>query len=54
VAAFFDSGVPPVPAAETLEIFAFMAAAEESKARGGSAVTLEEVMTTAREEAARR
>lgn len=44
VAEFFESGVPPVTAAETLEIFAFMAAAEESKRRGGAPVTIAEVM----------
>lgn len=47
---FFQTGVPPVTAAETLEIFAFMAAADESKRRGGAPVTLREV----REKAAAR
>lgn len=51
VAAFFDTGAPPVTAAETLEIFAFMAAAEESKRRGGEPVTIAEVMEAARREA---
>lgn len=51
VADFFDTGVPPVTAAETLEIFAFMAAAEESKRRGGEPVALGEVMAEARREA---
>jgi predicted dehydrogenase len=41
---FFQTGVVPVNPEETIEIFAFMAAAEESKQRGGTAVELEEVI----------
>jgi predicted dehydrogenase len=37
---FFRSGVPPVPPEETLEIMAFMEAADLSKARQGAAVSL--------------
>ena len=37
---FFKTGVPPVAAEETIEIFAFMEAADASKAAGGSAVPL--------------
>ena len=48
---FFRSGKPPVSAGETLEIFAFMEAADESKRKGGAPVTLESVMTKAREQA---
>ena len=33
---FFKTGKPPVSAEETLEIFAFMEAADESKRQGGS------------------
>ena len=40
---FFQTGVPPVPPDETLEIIAFMEAAELSKARGGAPVRLTEV-----------
>jgi Oxidoreductase family, NAD-binding Rossmann fold len=40
---FFQTGVPPVPPDETLEIMAFMEAAELSKARGGAPVRLAEV-----------
>ena len=40
---FFQTGVPPVDPDETLEIIAFMEAAEMSKARGGAAVRLAEV-----------
>ena len=47
---FFRTGQPPVSAAETLEIFAFMEAADESKRRGGAPVTLESVMARARAE----
>jgi predicted dehydrogenase len=43
VAKFFRARVPPVQPEETLEIFAFMEAADLSKARGGEAVTLSEV-----------
>ena len=41
---FFQTGVAPVPPEETLEIFAFMEAADESKRRGGSAVKLGDVL----------
>lgn len=44
---FFQSSKPPVDAAETLELFAFMEAADESKRRGGKPVTLAEVIATA-------
>lgn len=40
---FFRTGVPPVQPDETLEIMAFMEAAELSKARGGASVALAEV-----------
>ena len=40
---FFETGVAPVDPAETLEIFAFMAAADESKRFGGKAVKLQQV-----------
>ena len=39
---FFKTGVAPVPPEETLEIMAFMEAAEMSAKRGGAPVTLEE------------
>ena len=41
---FFQTGVAPVSPEETLEMFAFMEAADESKRRAGSPVTLSEVM----------
>jgi predicted dehydrogenase len=45
---FFKTGKPPVSADETLEIYAFMEAADESKRQGGKAVTVESVMTRAK------
>ncbi len=40
---FFQTGVSPVNSEETLEMFAFMEAADISKMRGGATVLLEEV-----------
>ena len=37
---FFETGVPPVTEAETLEIFAFMEAADESKRKNGQTISL--------------
>ena len=37
---FFQTGISPVPAEETLEMFAFMEAADESKRKGGVPVPL--------------
>ncbi len=37
---FFRTSTPPVPNEETLEIFAFMDAAQKSKEQGGKTVTL--------------
>ncbi len=44
---FFKTGKPPVSKEETLEIFAFMEAADESKRNGGCPVTLKSVMEKA-------
>ena len=41
---FFKTGIPPVSAEETIEIYAFMEAADESKRLGGVPVELEKVM----------
>ena len=49
IAKFFRSGVAPVSAEETTELFAFMEAADESKRQGGAPVSLESVMQKARE-----
>jgi predicted dehydrogenase len=48
----FQTGVVPVSAEETLELYAFMEAADESKRRGGAEVTLKEVLDKARAEVA--
>ena len=48
VVRFFKTGQAPVPAEETIEIFAFMTAADESKARNGARVTLASVLEKAR------
>jgi len=54
IAKFFRTGTPPVSAEETLEIYAFMEAADESKRQNGAPVTLESVLKKAREEAAKK
>ena len=41
---FFNSGKPPVAPETTLEIYAFMEAADESKRRGGTPVKISEVL----------
>jgi predicted dehydrogenase len=48
---FFNTGVAPVTAEETIEIFAFMTAADESKLKGGILVELDSVMQKANKEA---
>ena len=42
---FFQTGVAPVSPEETLEIFAFMEAADESKRQGGAPVRIADVMS---------
>lgn len=44
IAEFFTSKKSPVDEKETLEIYAFMAAADESKRKGGTSVKLKDVM----------
>ncbi len=48
IAEFFRTGKPPVDEKETIEIYAFMEAADESKRRGGTSITLKEVMDKAK------
>ena len=48
---FFRTGVAPVSSEETLEIYAFMEAADESKRRNGAEVSIKEVMEKALAEA---
>ncbi|MDP3913544.1 MAG: Gfo/Idh/MocA family oxidoreductase [Bacteroidota bacterium] len=49
---FFKTGIAPVKEEETLEILAFMEAADLSKAKGGKAVEIKAVMEKATEKAA--
>ena len=46
--------LPAIPDEETLEIYAFMTAADESKHQHGAEVTLESVLQKAREDAAKK
>jgi hypothetical protein len=48
---FFRSGQPPVSAEETIEIFTFMEAADESLRQGGKPVALADVLAKAKAEA---
>ncbi len=41
---FFKTGKPPVTAEETIEIYAFMSAADESKAQNGAPVSIQELI----------
>lgn len=50
---FFRTGEPPVSEAETIEIFTFMEAADESMRQGGKPVALAEVLAKAKAEAAK-
>jgi predicted dehydrogenase len=50
---FFQTGKPPVSPAETLEVYAFMEAADESKRQGGRPVSIESVLARARSQLAR-
>jgi predicted dehydrogenase len=46
---FFKTGVPPIAAEETIEMFAFMEAADESKRQGGVPVSIESMIKKAKE-----
>jgi hypothetical protein len=50
---FFRTGEPPVSEAETIEIFTFMEAADESLRQGGKPVALADVLAKAKKEAAK-
>jgi predicted dehydrogenase len=54
IGTFFRTGKAPVPADETINLVAFMVAAEESKKSDGKSVTIESVMKSARQEIAAR
>jgi predicted dehydrogenase len=45
---FFQTGIAPVKTEETLEIFAFMEAADESKAKGGAPIKISDVLKRSR------
>jgi predicted dehydrogenase len=49
---FFKTGTPPVDAEDTLEIFAFMDAAEISRQRGGAPVSIAEILPKMQSETA--
>ncbi len=49
IAEFFKTRKPPIAPEETLEVFAFMEAAEESKRRNGVPVNIAEVMAKAKQ-----
>ena len=51
-ARFFKTGKAPVSAEETIEIFTFMEAADESKRQGGAPVSMASVLAKAKTEAA--
>jgi hypothetical protein len=48
IAKFFNNGIPPVSSEETLEIMAFMEAAQESKNNGGVPVSIDNTFQKAR------
>jgi len=48
---FFNTGIVPVSPEETLEEFAFMEAADESKLKGGVPVNLETIIQRAEKKA---
>ena len=54
IAKFFDSGNPPVSPDVTIEIYAFMEAADESKRQNGKPVTLAQTVATASRTATQR
>jgi hypothetical protein len=53
IARFFRTGAPPIAPEETIEIYAFMEAADRSKELGGQPVSIAGLMQEAEKEAAR-
>jgi predicted dehydrogenase len=51
IATFFRTGKPPVSADETIELYAFMEAADESRRQNGAPVAIADVMKKARQQA---
>ena len=43
----FKTGQPPVAHEETIEIYAFMSAADESEAQGGATISIQETIKRA-------
>jgi predicted dehydrogenase len=54
IAKFFKTGIPPVEAETTIEIYAYLEAAEQSKRRAGAPVSIAEVLEKARQPAERK
>jgi hypothetical protein len=54
IAQFFATGRPPISEDETIEIYAFMSAADRSKAQGGKPALIADVLAEARAEAMKR
>jgi hypothetical protein len=52
ICTFFVTGKPPVHAAETIEMFAFMEAADESLKRDGALVATKEMIARAEQKLA--
>jgi hypothetical protein len=48
---FFRTGTSPVDPQETLELYAFLSAADESKAQNGAVVSIQELLDRARSDA---
>ena len=46
---FFETGEPPVDSKDTLEIYAFMEAADESKRKGGISISMESILQKAKQ-----
>ena len=45
IAEFFRTGVPPVSPQETIELYTFMEAAQQSRKKGGAKVSMEKLLT---------
>ena len=54
IARFFKTGISPVPPETTVEIFAFMQAAEASKKAGGKPIVIADLIKSTREQALRK
>lgn len=51
---FFNTGISPIPEAETLEIYTFMEAADESKRQKGAEIAMEKIYAKAEKGAVKR